>query len=46
MVTSGFAIADRRYSTDSIRNHREARGKGNGIFAGEFVEPGRPNVSG
>lgn len=39
MVTRGFAVAYLKYSTDYIRNYREARGKGNGIFAGEFVAP-------
>lgn len=39
MVTRGFAVAYLRYSSDYIRNYREARGKGNGIFAGEFIEP-------
>ena len=39
MVTRGMAVAYLRFSDDYIRNYREARGKGNGIFAGEFVEP-------
>lgn len=39
MVTMGMAVAYLRYSDDYLQNHREARGKGNGIFAGEFVEP-------
>lgn len=39
MVTRGMAIACLRYSQDYLRNYREARGKGNGIFAGIFIEP-------
>lgn len=39
MVTRGMAVAYLRYSNDYLQNYREARGKGNGIFAGEFVEP-------
>jgi endonuclease YncB( thermonuclease family) len=41
MVTTGMAVAYLRYSDDYLRNYREARGKGNGIFAGEFIEPER-----
>lgn len=41
MVTRGMALADLRVSTDYIQNYREARGKGNGIFAGVFIEPAR-----
>jgi len=41
MVTRGMALADLRVSSDYIQNYREARGKGNGIFAGVFVEPAR-----
>jgi endonuclease YncB( thermonuclease family) len=39
MVTMGMAVAYLRNSDDYLRNYREARGTGIGIFAGEFVEP-------
>ena len=39
MVTRGMAVAYLKYSNDYLQNYREARGKGNGIFGGEFVEP-------
>ena len=41
MVTRGFAIAVLHVSRDYLQNYREARGKGNGIFAGIFVEPAK-----
>lgn len=41
MVTRGFAIAVLHASHDYLQNYREARGKGNGIFAGIFVEPAK-----
>ena len=39
MVTRGMAVAYLRKSDDYLRNYREARGTGIGIFAGEFIEP-------
>jgi endonuclease YncB( thermonuclease family) len=39
MVTMGMAVAYLRNSDDYLRNYREARGTGVGIFAGEFIEP-------
>ena len=39
MVTRGMAIAYLSQSRDYLPNYREARGKGNGIFAGVFIEP-------
>ena len=39
MVDRGMAVAFERYSQDYVTNHREARARGVGIFAGEFVEP-------
>jgi len=41
MVTMGMAVAWLRQSDDYLRNYREARGTGIGIFAGEFIEPER-----
>jgi len=39
MVTRGMAVAYLRYSQDYLRNYQEARGRGNGIFSGKFIEP-------
>ncbi len=39
MVTRGMALPEPRNPSDYRRNHQEARGRGNGIFAGAFVEP-------
>jgi endonuclease YncB( thermonuclease family) len=41
LVNRGMAIAYERYSLDYVPNHREARARGVGIFAGEFIEPSR-----
>ncbi len=39
MVTRGMALPEPRNPSDYLRNYQEARGRGNGIFAGPFVEP-------
>ncbi len=39
MVTRGMALPEPRNPSDYLRNYQEARGRGNGIFAGAFVEP-------
>jgi len=41
MVNRGLAIAVERQALDYVQNHREARARGVGIFAGEFTEPSR-----
>jgi endonuclease YncB( thermonuclease family) len=41
MVNRGLAIAIEGESLDYLQNHREARARGVGIFAGEFVAPAR-----
>ena len=41
MVNRGLAVAVERESPDYLQNHREARARGVGIFAGEFVAPSR-----
>lgn len=41
MVNRGLAIAIESESLDYLQNHREARARGVGIFAGEFVAPAR-----
>jgi len=38
MVTRGMAVAYLRYSQDYLRNYQEARGRGNGIISGRFIE--------
>jgi endonuclease YncB( thermonuclease family) len=39
LVSDGWAIAYRRYSTDYVPQENEARAAGRNIFAGTFVEP-------
>ncbi len=39
MVIRGMALPEPRNPSDYLRNYQEARGRGNGIFAGAFVEP-------
>lgn len=41
MVNRGLAIAIEGESLDYLQNHREARARDVGIFAGEFVAPAR-----
>ncbi len=39
MVRRGWALAYRRYSMDYVDEEADARGRGVGMWAGEFVEP-------
>jgi endonuclease YncB( thermonuclease family) len=39
MVRCGWALAYRRYSSDYVDEEADARGRGVGMWAGEFVEP-------
>ena len=41
MVDRGLAIALERQFRDYVANHREARARGVGIFAGTFTEPSK-----
>lgn len=41
MVSRGLAVAVERESAHDLQNLREARARGVGIFAGEFVAPAR-----
>jgi len=39
MVRRGWALSYRRYSSDYVDEEAVARGRGVGMWAGEFVEP-------
>ncbi len=39
MVKRGWALAYRRYSKDYVDEEEDAKGRGVGMWAGEFIEP-------